>query len=554
MRDLNFLRPFSESIGSLGLALALCSMLAACSSSPSPQIGFSDFAQLDAGVHSLAATADCDERCQKLRQEFRYVVYVGKEIYCYWDEKKVESGSLLGSDGGDGLARKLEAAILTTTSDSEYYLTLRTWASAFHDGHVNVLLKDDHSGIDIYTAPVRLQIFAADTNHEKVLVTSVGDALNGVDVKAGDEVTAINSVPIAQALDQAETQVSGSTRRMRRYFGSRRLIDALGVTQGSQPLTLSLLRSGKTTQVELSRQLDISAKPDLDISDANVKPPTGTEQIKAMILPSGIGYLRINGFSGSQDQSLLAAAMHRLSQTKGLLIDVRENGGGDQSGSAIIAKLIKTSVVRYRTSERLSDYLLASRPEIYEFWKAGAAFADWHDIVVKPDSNSTDSYIGKPVMALTSPNCFSACDTFIAGLRANDLATIAGEDTGGGTGTPLVFQLPYSGNRFRYGVVRGMTAKGIPIEGNGTAPDLRIEADLKDVGTRKDSQLEAALQALQQKANLPHPMTGKTLHSSLVISNFGLTGQQSISISPTLEEEIQLKSVWPSDESMSMGL
>jgi C-terminal processing protease CtpA/Prc len=193
--------------------------------------------------------------------------------------------------------------------------------------------------------------------------------------------------------------------------------------------------------------------------------------------------------------------MSRLQGTRGLLIDVRRNGGGDQSGDAILARLATSAVTRYEASERLSDFLIRTFPDRYLLqFNPGDAFAQWHGLKVNAVEPSK-RYGDKPVVALISTDCFSACDTFASALKVNRLATLVGEPTGGGTGTPLVIGLPVTQQMFRYSAVRGRTADGAPIEGVGTEPDVLVEPTVKDRVTGSDSQLVKALKLLAEKAN-----------------------------------------------------
>ena len=79
-----------------------------------------------------------------------------------------------------------------------------------------------------------------------------------------------------------------------------------------------------------------------------------------------MGYFRLDAFEGSQDDALISAAMDRLSQTHGLILDLRHNGGGDLSGDRVIERLITQAVTRYKRSERLSDYTMSQRPELFQ--------------------------------------------------------------------------------------------------------------------------------------------------------------------------------------------
>ncbi len=468
--------------------------------------------------------SDCGTHCQQLRQEFRYVVYVGKQIYCYWDLKQAATGT-----DYDGLAARLEASITDNTSNSQYYRILQRWAASFHDGHVNVF-PADLSFIELYSAPVRVEVMAPATDHEKVVVVS---AENHTGVAVGDEVTAINGVSVSKVLDEKEALRSGSTARMRRFFAGMTMLDAVGDDEGSQPLTLTIRSFGTVKDVQLAREVQIPP-PETSQSSSTAGGDIGAVKV----LPGNIGYVRINGFSG--DDEAFESIMDRLSSTSGLVIDLRRNGGGDLSGNRILARLATQSITRYKQSERWSDFLIAERPDIFlEPHAPGAEFADWHDVTVTPD----EKHYGKPVVALTSPYCFSACDTFSASLRDNKLATFIGEGTGGGTGTPHVFQLPVTNLYFRYSVVRGLTPSGAVIEGQGTLPDIYLEPAIEDRIDGTDSQLERAVRTISSMNN----QRAITLDAR-AMEDVGPIGTQSLEIAPTYAEMQRMLKIKTIDE------
>lgn len=465
-----------------GAAVAVAIALIGCGqnsrTSAQAPTSFQDFAATDAVA--TKPTAECGETCQKRRQEFRYVVYVGDQIYCYWDMKKAETGTDFTK-----LANELEASITDQTSFTQYFKTLTRWAGAFHDGHVNAFpakLND----LEIYSATVRTELLAPGTDHEQLVV--IATAAEGV--AKGDIVLAVNGVPVAQALDAAEVYKSGSTRRMRRWAAGRTLLDAFGLDEGVKPLSLTVQNAkGVTTTISLARNVQIASDLEDEKSEEDL---TKTVLDGVRVLPGGVGYVKLKGFSGAKRaEKMFDQIMNRLAGTRGLVLDLRANGGGDLSGNRFLARLASKPVVRYRQSERWSDFLIAQRPDVFLLQHLpGAPFVEWHDIKVEPDQKHYD----RPVAALIGAYCFSACDTFSAGLKSNKLATFVGEATGGGTGTPLVFELPVSDLMFRYSVVRGQTAEGALIEGVGTSPDVAVEPTAADRATGQDGQLKKALE------------------------------------------------------------
>lgn len=475
----------------------------------------------------------CGKDCQNLKTEFRYVVYVGKQIYCYWPEKSAETHINF-----DAYAKTLEKFITDATTPTLYYSLLRQWAASLHDGHVNVVPKEDQSEIEVYTSGIRLENLASGTDHEKIAVVGIDPSLSGKGLKQGDEVVALDGVPVQHALNlAAEGSVSGSTRGMRRFAAVRRLVDGLGMGFG-RPIELEVLRDGTTLRVQIPRTASLAPQP--DGPGAPDVPSTGVENFKATVLPGGLGYLKISAFLGTQSVFLLNQAMRRLAHTRGLLIDLRNNGGGDQSGSAILAWLTEQKIARYRVSQKMDHFVLASRPSYFFLpWTPGAEFANWSPVSIVP---GPERYMG-PVVAIANPRCFSACDTFVSALKVHKLATIVGEPTGGGTGSPLIFDLPVSEHQFRYSVVRGLTANGDPIEGVGTIPDVVLEPTLADRATGTDSQLARALEILMTKVGA-HPVE----IPKEIISALNPSWKQRLDVAPTIAEDLELKKIAASDE------
>jgi len=495
------------------------------------------FAEFTAGAADSATDQTCDATCQSYRKEFAYIVYVGKQIYCYWDEKKAATGTDF-----DALAARLTARITTGTSLNSYFALIREWASSFHDGHVNLISGEDLSSIELYSAPVRFELLAPGTDHESLVIASVTDATGP---KVGQVVQRIDGMPVDAVLSVGETMVSGSTAQMRRRNAARRLSDAVGPGTFSLPLVISVQQDQAVAEFRVPRLIKLSLPPD---TGAPPRPePTGSDTIKAMILPGNIGYLKIDGFVGSKDAFLFDEAMDRMAHTIGLIVDVRANGGGDQSGDRILARLSAAPLDRYRVSERQADFILAHRPNVFTSpaYLPGQAFSAWHENHVLQDPRTP--HYDHPVVVLTSSDCFSACDTFVAALKANKLATVIGEPTGGGTGTPLVFELPVStGFRFRYSVVKGRTIHDEPIEGVGTTPDLIVESKPSDVADHIDAQLVAATAYLLKQGQPAAGLDASVLAAS--IQSISTPYSTDLDMSPTLAHERWLNQIAAYDE------
>lgn len=131
-------------------------------------------------------------------------------------------------------------------------------------------------------------------------------------------------------------------------------------------------------------------------------------------LPFDIGYLGLDGFFRAKDAAeTLAAAMTVLAHTDALIIDLRNNGGGDAA-----------------TSTLLASYLLDKRTHLGDFYyrKDNRIEQRWSMDVV-PGMRYGQA---KDVYLLTSKDSFSAAEDFAYALKNLKRATVVGETTGGG--------------------------------------------------------------------------------------------------------------------------
>jgi C-terminal processing protease CtpA/Prc len=431
---------------------------------------------------SVAASAACvTPRCLGFQSDLDYFVNKGVENYCYWEVKTKDTGHDYRK-----IADDLKTRISDDTSMTEFNTIMRTWAASFHDGHVNFILGARGEPIQMAAADVRFELIAPGTEQEVLIVAKTSWHLG---LKVGDVVTHVGSLTAKEAIDRAVMTQSGSTPRMRRYFAAKRIIEVMAPIDGvEQKIDIVIADSahagaGKTVSVPFR----MVAFPNTDTYTAVTSP------VSSKILENNIGYLKISRFIDSE--SGIIEAMANLADTESLIIDVRGNGGGDQSGDEVLNRLIQKEITRYSVSARMSDDVKSERVEFNdEALISGTDFTVWKPRLVAPSANTP--YLNKQIVTLIDSGCFSACDTFVSALKTNQLSTIIGLGSGGGTGTPLMGRLPYSNHGFRYSVIRGVSADGLPIEGVGTLPHLVSMPTVEDRILGIDSPMVLAIQYL----------------------------------------------------------
>jgi len=198
---------------------------------------------------------------------------------------------------------------------------------------------------------------------------------------------------------------------------------------------------------------------------------------KAERLSGNIGYLDLRGFEQATAASETAsAAMNFLANTDALIIDLRQNGGGDPAMVAFLTS--------YLFNQRTHLNSIYSRPA-----NSTRDFFTSEDVPGK-------KYGDKPVFVLTSLRTFSAAEEFSYNLKSLKRATIVGETTGGGAhpvqprslGKLFVITVPFARS------INPITKTN--WEGTGVKPDVEIAA----THALKAAHL-LAIRAIQSKIN-----------------------------------------------------
>lgn len=199
--------------------------------------------------------------------------------------------------------------------------------------------------------------------------------------------------------------------------------------------------------------------------------------VHALLTPK-IGYIRYASFSNSFGESQLDFVIHRFMDTEGLILDLRDNGGGSTDNVNKLAS-------RFADQKRLAFTFVV---------KTGPGHDDFSEPAESYVEPAGAQQYTKPVVVLTNRSCYSATNSFVATMKAFPNVTVIGDWTGGGGGIPSSIELP-NGWIVRYSATQTFLPDGFNIEG-GIPPDIRIDMTEVDRLNGKDSILERALEAL----------------------------------------------------------
>lgn len=200
-----------------------------------------------------------------------------------------------------------------------------------------------------------------------------------------------------------------------------------------------------------------------------------------------VAYMALNTFSKSKVVSEFERAWPEIRKAPALIVDVRENGGGNSEyGSQILGYLVKTGGAVATTRTRLYRAL-------YRAW--GRA-EEWESRTWNEEAKSGEGYDGRLVL-LIGPGTFSAAEHFASSLDILKAGTMVGEPTGGSTGTPLIFSLP-GGGTARICTQQGRYADGREYVGVGIQPKIVVKPTAADFRAGRDAVLEKAVEYLRE--------------------------------------------------------
>lgn len=208
------------------------------------------------------------------------------------------------------------------------------------------------------------------------------------------------------------------------------------------------------------------------------------------IKDNNIGYVAISSFigtgsiwNGGYDDRYFSIdnILEKYKDKDGIIVDVRWNGGGNSLNAKTIAS-------RFADKKRLAcRHRSKNGPEKNDF-------SDWLNWYIEPKGSYQFS---KPVIVLTSRLTSSSAEDFVMYMRELPNIIIVGDTTGGGTGNPVLRELP-NGWNFRLSTAYAETADNKLVDGKGIIPDVTIQTSVEDSIAGVDRIIEKGLEILKK--------------------------------------------------------
>ena len=362
--------------------------------------------------------------------------------------------------------------VIAAKDTEAYYRVLIEFVTQLKDGHSNVYVPEALAD-KLYSRPgVRTRLIEG-----KVIVTRIADKnLEQQGLVVGDEVVRVDGEEVfTYAKRNVEPLQSSSTLQdleVRKY--------AYGLLSGDSKASVKLLLKNS-----IGREYEIIA------------PRSGFTFIPATQKPifemraDGVAILRASQFENDDALKAFTANLTKVMSAKGLVIDLRGNGGGDtMNGWEILSYLSEkpvTATAAFYRENSMLDLARSKTPSIR--WRKSDV-ADY-------DAKRKQIFQG-PVTMLIDAQSFSAAEDTAAAFKLMKRGKIVGMPSGGSTGQPFLFSLP-GGGTARICVKRDTYPDGSNFVGVGVLPDVAAALTVSDIRKDTDSAMETAVKLLLQK-------------------------------------------------------
>lgn len=191
-----------------------------------------------------------------------------------------------------------------------------------------------------------------------------------------------------------------------------------------------------------------------------------------------IGYIRYESFMSPISDQELDLMIRRYQNTKGIILDLRSNGGGDILNiPKILSRFIQTKTL-------VGYFITRNGPN-------RNSFGEREDFFLTPYAGIK---YNKPVAVLTDRGSYSATSFFSLATKALPNVMLVGDTTGGGGGLPNGGQLP-NGWTYRFSVSQTLDINGKNYAEDGVPPDYLASFNWADI--TKDPIIERAIQLLK---------------------------------------------------------
>ena len=431
-------------------------------------------------LENLGKNTDFDKQLTKTEKlsYFFKIWHYSNDFFAFFDQIDLN---------WENVKREYLPKVQATKNNEEFYWLMTEMIALLKDGHTSAYVQELWKPAFIQTKIIGNNVyFINDESYRKQTILP------------GDKILKINDLPVMDAIEETKKYISSSTEQ---WMTAR-------LESYQSFINFNFYDSIVVEYEQNNKIFQEIVYPSPKESNNNLP------YIESKLLKNNIGYIAVNSMQPTQEIiPLFDSAFDSLFNTKALIIDIRNNGGGSSgTGFYIVSKISDKPLPIFDSKVRIYSV------DMFDIWFSDEEMFDiFYNVYqgIFPDStdlnekelwkkfkksvyhiSSQPPIYDKPIVILTGPRTFSAAEDFLAPLHGTDRVTLIGKSTGGSTGQPLMINL----NSDLSVIIcsrRCWCANGYEFVGKGFVPDIEVEETIEDILSEKDVTLEKAILYLE---------------------------------------------------------
>ena len=386
--------------------------------------------------------------------------------------------------------------VIETKSIIEYYDVLKQFLALLKCGHTRIFPPQEYR--EYFDEP-KIKLINI---QNRAIVKDVGESLKSK-IPIGSYITKVNDIPINDYLKNEKFPYISCTPEY--------ILWTVGI--------LELLKEKKGTNIKITYITPERKQEEMTLQcnskDTDEKWSVSGNEAEGRLtfkkLDNDLLYMALNTFTDRKIRDDFKQHLPEIQKCKGLIIDIRNNGGGDSDNSnAILKYLIEKPIITviWKSREHIAVYkawgrytselspdalknISEKRKKYLNHYKGNAWYHNSPDTIFP----ATDIKVNIPTVVLAGHMTASAAEDFLIGAKfIRDVVTI-GEITAGFTDwAPLFLDLPGGG----FALIT--TTQLISENGDdiifGIKPDIEVQPTVQDIIENKDTVLEKGIEIL----------------------------------------------------------
>ncbi|HXB41894.1 MAG TPA: S41 family peptidase [Bacteroidia bacterium] len=423
----------------------------------------------------------------------------------FWEEVNYNFIFLdkIGKNKWDSAYKQFIPIVLNTENDYQYFMELQRFCALLKDGHTNIYLPEKKGFEKMNTMFGDYRLFIENINEKAIVVRTNLSKKNEIPV--GSEIIEINGLTTENYIKQnIAPYIASSTDYVLKDWSISRLLSGFE----GEAYNLKIKKpKGDVISIKLvhSQTKEKEVFPEFD---------QGGELLDFKWYDNKIAYVSLNSFEDPKIDTLFIQKLPELYNARGLIIDLRYNGGGNTN--------IGTEIFQYLTNDKLlygSRSVTRNHLAAYKAWGAGLTAKDtindksedtkkcflcfndkyYYNFEYGPDTiKLTAKRIVIPTVILIGHNTASSAEDFLIYADKQKHMIKIGENTFGSTGQPYSFDL-VGGAKARICTKKDTYPDGREFVGYGIKPDIEVKPTIDDYLQKKDPVLTKALEYLKTK-------------------------------------------------------